>query len=80
MGIDYETTSSVAFDIFPMRDIAKEVKIIRELYEAELGERNPRIVRVTEAPDPWSIQRFLELTEKAISQPGVGSLHLISLM
>jgi hypothetical protein len=36
----------------PMREIARELKIIRELYEAELAERTPRIVRITEAPNP----------------------------
>ena len=36
----------------PMKEIARELRIIRELYEAELAERTPRIIRVTETPDP----------------------------
>jgi hypothetical protein len=36
----------------PFKEIAKELKIIRELYEAELSERQPPIIRLTEAPNP----------------------------
>lgn len=36
----------------PMKEIARELKIIRELYEEELGSRVPPIVRVTETPNP----------------------------
>lgn len=36
----------------PMKQIAKELSVIRELYELELSERNPPIMRVTETPNP----------------------------
>jgi hypothetical protein len=34
----------------PFHDIARELKILRELYEAELAERDPPIIRRTEKP------------------------------
>lgn len=34
----------------PFGSIARELKIIRELYELELSSRNPPIMRVTEKP------------------------------
>ena len=34
----------------PFHDIAHELKILRELYEAELAERDPPIIRRTEKP------------------------------
>lgn len=38
-------------DIFlPFSQIAKELAIIREMYELELSSRNPPIIRVTEEP------------------------------
>ncbi len=36
----------------PMKLIAAELRIIRELYELELESRNPPIMRVTETPNP----------------------------
>jgi hypothetical protein len=36
----------------PFKQIAAELKILRELYEADLGSRTPPIIRVTEAPRP----------------------------
>jgi hypothetical protein len=45
----------------PMREIARELKIIRELYEAELAEREPPIRRITEEPNPrFDTEVFLE--------------------
>jgi hypothetical protein len=34
----------------PMSQIAKELAILRELYELDLASRNPPIYRITEAP------------------------------
>ena len=43
----------------PFKEIAKELKIIRELYEAELSERKPAIVRITEPANPrWDTEVF----------------------
>jgi hypothetical protein len=36
----------------PMKEIARELRIIRELYEEELGSRMPPIIRRTEEPNP----------------------------
>lgn len=36
--------------VAPFAAIARELSIIRELYELELGSRNPPIIRITETP------------------------------
>ncbi len=36
----------------PFKQIAADLRIIRELYELELSSRNPPIMRITEKPDP----------------------------
>jgi hypothetical protein len=49
----------------PFKEIAKELKIIRELYEAELSERKPAIVRITEPANPrWDTEVFTGEDEK----------------
>ena len=49
----------------PMKEIAKELKIIRELYEAELSERQPPIIRITEPANPrWDTEVFGDEPEK----------------
>jgi hypothetical protein len=35
----------------PLRSIAQELKILRELYELDLGSRNPPLYRFTEKPN-----------------------------
>lgn len=34
----------------PLHEIAKDLRILRELYELDLGSRNPPLYRVTEKP------------------------------
>ena len=36
--------------ISPFSEIAKELAVLRELYELELASRNPPIIRITEKP------------------------------
>ena len=40
----------------PLTSIARELRIIRELYEAELESRTPPIYRVTETPSKRNVE------------------------
>ncbi len=40
----------------PMKQIADELRIIRQLYEAELESRQPPIYRITEAPSKRNVE------------------------
>lgn len=46
----------LARTLHPFAAIAKELQIIRELYELELASRQPPIRRVTEAPSRWDTE------------------------
>ena len=51
----------------PFKEIARELRIIRELYEEELGSMQPPVMRRTETPDP----RFdTEIFDGSEARPG----------
>ena len=51
----------------PMKQIADELRIIRQLYEAELEMHDPPIYRVTEAPSKRNVE--ISYTDVADERP-----------